>query len=408
MFRPVTVVLSVVVMSLLAPSLAVACPFCSAQSQTLSEEIASMDTVVVAKLVEAPNPDAKDEDLGRAMFEVTDILVGVPSVKKGDRLETIYFGSAKPGANFLVMGVDPPKIAWSTPLQLSDRAKQYVKKLIDLPDAGATRLKYFQKFLEDKDELLARDAYDEFARAPYADVIALKDQMDHQQIVKWIGDADIPASRRRLYLTMLGVCGSDEDLPMLEKMLRSNDRRTKAGLDAMIACYITLKGEGALPLIEELFLKDKDTEYSDTYAAIMALRFHGTEGDVVPQKRVVKSLQLMLQRPSLADLVIPDLARWQDWSQIDRMVELFKTADEKSSWVKVPVINYLRACPLPVAKKKLEELAKLDPETVERANTFFPFGGDAPKRGTTTEEDPAEAKATDEPAEKVSTKAAAN
>jgi hypothetical protein len=40
----------------------------------------------------------------------------------------------------------------------------------------------------------------------------------------------------------------------------------------------------------------------------------------------------------------------------------------------VPVINYLRACPLPDAKQKIEELAKIDPESIKRANSFFPLG----------------------------------
>jgi hypothetical protein len=41
--------------------------------------------------------------------------------------------------------------------------------------------------------------------------------------------------------------------------------------------------------------------------------------------------------------------------------------------VRVPVINYLRACPLPVAKEKLAELEKIDPAAVKRASTFFPI-----------------------------------
>jgi hypothetical protein len=81
----------------------------------------------------------------------------------------------------------------------------------------------------------------------------------------------------------------------------------------------------------------------------------------------------MLDRPELADLVIPDLARWQDWSAMDRLVKLFKDADQNSSWVRVPVINYLRACPLPEAKQHIEELAKIDPDAVKRASSFFPF-----------------------------------
>ena len=372
-----------------------ACPFCSAQSQTLSEEIATVDAVVLVDLVEPAKDDAPKEDLGKAMFVIKEVIVGTSTVKVGDSVQTIYFGSAKPGASFLLFGVDPPNIAWTTPTELTDRSKQYIRQLVKLPKEGVGRLQFFQEHLEDKEPLLAQDSYDEFARAPYADVQGLKDEMDHDQLLKWIQDSDVPASRRRLYLTMLGVCGTKADLPMLEKMLSSSNRRLKAGLDAMVACYLTIKGSAGLPLIEDLFLKDADTEYSDTYAAIMALRFHGTEGNVIPKKDILKSLHFMLDRPNLADLVIPDLARWEDWSQMDRLVDLFKNADEKSSWVKVPVINYLRACPEEAAKKHLETLAKLDPETVERANTFFPFaastgakaeGGDAKAEAPKAEE----------------------
>jgi cytoskeletal protein RodZ len=110
----------------------------------------------------------------------------------------------------------------------------------------------------------------------------------------------------------------------------------------------------------------------------MALRFHGTEEKIIPRARLLEGLRTMLDRAQLADLVIPDLARWEDWSVMDRLVELFKNADEESSWVRVPVINYLRACPLPKAKEYIAELEKLDPETVKRANSFFPLAAAAP------------------------------
>ncbi|MCH5375241.1 MAG: hypothetical protein JJ992_14820, partial [Planctomycetes bacterium] len=291
--------------------------------------------------------------------------------------ETVFFGVAKPGDSFLIMGVDPPRIAWSTPLKVSDRAVTYLKALPGVPAKGVDRLAFFQKFLEDEDEMLAGDAYDEFARAPYAEVHELKGRIDHDQVVTWIKDPNVPASRRRLYLVMLSVCGDQKDAAMIEQMLRSEDRQVRAGLDAMIGCYLTLTGPKGLPLVEELFLTNKQAEYADTYAAIMALRFHGTETDVIPRERILEGLRCILDRPQLADLVIPDLARWQDWSQTKRLVQLFKDADEKSSWVRVPVINYLRACPKPEAKTYIKELEKIDPDAVKRANTFFPFGAGA-------------------------------
>lgn len=366
------------------------CPFCSAVSQTFSEEMASMDVAVFAKLTKAaetPDEVPDPSDVVRAQFTVVSVLKGSDFVSKGDTFETVYFGDAGKEDLFLVQGIRPPAINWTTPLRLTDRSQKYLGLLGDLPPGGPERLAFFQQYLEDQEEMLARDAYDEFAKAPYDDVRGLKDKMDHNQLVKWLSDPDIPASRKRLYFTMLGVCGSTQDLAMLEGLMKSTDRRQKAGLDAMIACYLTLSGPDGMGMIEDLFLKNKAADYSDTYAAIAALRFHGTEADLIPQKRIVQGLGYMLDRPELADLVIPDLARWEDWTVMDRLVELFKTADEKTSWVRVPVINYLRACPLPKAKEHLTALEKIDPDAVRRASTFFPVLDDEDDSDESSESD---------------------
>jgi hypothetical protein len=278
----------------------------------------------------------------------------------------------------MVIGVDPPALRWSTPLQLTRAGRQYLHDVMHLTSdfkssdaAYAKRLLFFLNYLEHADDMLARDAYDEFARAPYSSVTLLKKDLNHGKLVEWISDRSISPSRRRLYFTLLGVTGESADIPMLEKLLKSEDRKDRAGLDALIGCYITLQGKKALPLIEDLFLKNEDAEYADTYGAIMALRFHGTEGNVVTRKDVLSSLRCMLDRPKVADLIIPDLARWEDWDAMPRLVQLFKDADDKSSWVRVPVINYLRACPKPEAKKYIAELEKLDPVAVKRARTYF-------------------------------------
>jgi hypothetical protein len=356
-----------------------ACPFCQSVSQTLTEEINSVQVVVVAQLLETPTlpkepAGATDGALPKARFSVQDVLKGSEFVNKGDTIEVLYFGESNKDRTYLIMGTDPPQVVWSTPLGLSKRAYEYLMQLTKVP-ADPRRLEFFQEYLEDEDELLARDAFDEFAKAPYADVVALKDKMHHDLLIEWIKNPDVPASRRRLYFTMLGVCGQPEDAPLLQSMMRSNDRQTKAGLDALIACYLLLNPDPGLSEVEELFLKNKEAEYPDTYSAIMAIRFHGDQTDKIARDRLVKSLRNLLERPELADLVIPDLARWQDWEVMPRMVQLFKEADEKSSWVRLPVINYLRACPLPEAKERIKELSEIDPEAVKRAQTFFPFDG---------------------------------
>jgi hypothetical protein len=347
---------------------AVACPFCNAVSQTLRQEMAAMDAVVIGSSLQ--DASQRDIETGKVRMKVEHVLKGADLVQVGDEIEAIYYGEVELGRRFMLSGVDPPQMQWSC-LPVSPRAEEYLAKVSQLADDDLERLRFFYRFLQDEETMLARDAYDEFAVAPYAAVKKLAPEMDHAQLVKWISDPEMPTDRRRLYLTMLGVCGDEKDLSMLEEMLRSTSKSSRGGLDAMIACYLTLANEKGLPLINELFLANKQAPYADTYQAIMAIRFHGTEGDVIPRSALVESLHHVLDRKDLADLVIPDLARWNDWSQIDRLVELFVNADPENNWVRVPVVNYLRACPLEEAKAALKKVEEVDPESVRRANTFF-------------------------------------
>lgn len=354
------------------------CPFCPAAAKTFAEEIETMDVSVIVKLTKLPpKTDAKSDELPKGRFEVIDILRGSQHVKLGEEFEALYFGNGEIGKTFLVWGVEPPVINWATPLPVTERGQKYLKDSLKLPKDGPERLAFFQNYLEDKDEMLSRDSYDEFARAPYSALQGMKEKMNHDQLITWIKNKDIPASRRRLYLCMMSVCGSKDDIPFLEEMVRSTDPHARGALDALIASYLSMKGAEGLPLVEELFLTNKEAAYSDIYSAIMALRFHGTEGGVIDKKLIVKSMRHLLKNSKLADLIIPDLARWEDWESLETLVVLFKEADDKSTWVRVPVINFLRSCPLPRAQEALAELEKVDPQAVERAKTFFPFVGPA-------------------------------
>ncbi len=352
----------------LTTSLLEACPFCSAVVPPLRVELAAMDAVVIATAMETD--PARHKETNEVLMKVVKVLKGGGLVQEGQEFHVIYYGDNTVGRRFMLTGVDPPKFQWSCS-PLSKRAETYVAKIVKLGDDPVQRLRFYRDYLRDKELMLARDAYDEFASESYAVIKKVAPEMDHDQLIDWISDPDMPTDHKRLFLTILGIRGDEKDLPQLEKMLRSTQKSSRGGLDALIACYLTLAGETGLPLMNELFLANKKAPYADTYAAIMAIRFHGTEGDVIPRSALVESLHHVLDRADLADLVIPDLARWSDWSQIDRLTQLFIDAEADNNWVRVPVVNYLRACPEPAAKEALKKLEKVDPESVRRANTFF-------------------------------------
>lgn len=379
----------------LAAASARACPFCDAVSLTFAQEIAQSEAAVIVKLVEPPPAAALEPaatgPLPKGKFEVVEVLKGGDLVAAAGHagadakpIETIMLDEQPIGTTFLLMGVEPPGLVWSSPIRVSERAIAYLEQLGGLPEKGPERLAFFLGHLEDEDETLTRDAYDEFAVAPYDDVKGLKDKLDAARLLGWIENPKVPANRRRLYATMLGICGTPAEAERIAAILEgkgvaAEQPEVRNGLDALIACHVALQGDKALDLVDRLFLardrKGKEVPFTETYAAVMALRFLGEESDLVPRERVLRSLKLLLDEPKLADLVIADLARWQDWSVIDRLVTIFKDAKADNIFVREPIVNYLRACPLPEAAAAVKQLETIDPEAVRRAATLAGLAG---------------------------------
>jgi hypothetical protein len=106
----------------------------------------------------------------------------------------------------------------------------------------------------------------------------------------------------------------------------------------------------------------------------------------LPRERLLKSMRLLLDNPDFADQVVLDLSRWDDWSVLDRLVEMFKTSDEKG-YIRQPVVSYLTVAsekPGDVGtrgKAALAELETLDPETVKQARSLMAFGALGRARG---------------------------
>jgi len=314
-------------------STATACPFCESVQQTIRQQSETMDAVVIGTSLDGEL--TRNLKTGAVKMKAEKVLKGDEHVDVGQSLDAIYYGKVEVGRRFLLSGVDPPNMQWSC-LPITETAEEYIVNATKVADDPVERLKFYMDYLEHEEPLISRDAYDEFASSPYDVISQLESEMDREQLIQWVGEPDIGADRKRLYFTMLGVCGQESDLPMLEKLLRDPPKSVTGSLDALIACYLTLAGEKGLPLITERFIANKKAPFPQSYAAIMAIRFHGTEGEIIPRSALVESLHHVLDRTELADMVIPDLAKWKDWSQIDRLVTLFKDVEKDKNWLRVP------------------------------------------------------------------------
>ena len=146
--------------------------FAAPVSLTFSEEIANSQVAVIAKLVEPPPQAGRRRAQARSTWPRPSSKSSRSSRAKKSWARTEdrngVFRRSPVGTTFLIMGIDPPAINWGTPIAITERGQAYMAKSIELPKEGADRLAFFQDYLEDSDEMLARDAYDEFAKTPYA------------------------------------------------------------------------------------------------------------------------------------------------------------------------------------------------------------------------------------------------
>ncbi len=350
------------VLAFQAPALG--CPFCDAVAPTLRQEVehAVAGCLGIVRAVSGKGGAAGAEVV------VTHVLRGNEHARRGDTLVVESLELLAVGQPCLLFAKGETQLRWKAE-PISPRGEAYLQGVCERIDETA-RLRHCFGFLEDREMQLARDAYAEFAVASYDAVRRMAVDLDRDELIARINAAATPSDCRRLYLTMLGACGGDGDLPMLEAMLTDRSRRQE-GLDALVACYLSLAGERGLRFIERTFLSNPEASSSETYQAVAAIRFHGTEGKQLSRSALASSLQHVLSRPEVADLVIADLARWNDWSHIDQLVALFESSDASERLLRVSIVNYLQACPLEDGRRALLYVHAIDPASVERASRFF-------------------------------------
>ena len=178
----------------------------------------------------------------------------------------------------------------------------------------------------------------------------------------------------------------------------------RLGIDGVMFGYLLLTGSEGLELVDRLKLKspfvldengkpvlDKDGKkkplpFSETYSAMQALRSMWTYGEGrIDKERLRQSMRILLDRPELADLVIANLARWEDWSIQDKLMGLYGAKEYNIPSIKRAIVRYMLVSskdaqvaenikpPTHVSKgrKHMAALRKKDPKTVREAERFF-------------------------------------
>lgn len=367
------------------PTVSPACPFCSAPTLTLSEQFTKAEAVLLVSW--AGGDKAVADKAGNTKYEIVQVVRDPDKkYKKGENIVLERYRSGKKGDLSLLMGTKAETIDWGTPLDVTETSFNYIAQAPPPESAPEKRLAYFLKFLEFPDQTISNDAYSEFANAAYKDIVPMAKLMPRDKLRKWVAGNDIPVTRLGLYGMMLGLCGDESDAAIMQQKILEKSDEFRLGVDGIMGGYLLLTGDKGLDVIEKSKFLDKKVPFSETYAAMQALRFMWTYGKGrIPADRLRQSMRLLLVRPELTDLVIADLARWKDWSLQDKLMEMYGAEEYNVPSIKRAIIRYMIASSKDVSAgggketpkhaevgaKNLKTLRERDPKMVAEAERFF-------------------------------------
>jgi hypothetical protein len=219
----------------------------------------------------------------------------------------------------------------------------------------AQQLRYFLPYLEHADATIAESTHAKFGSAPYAALKEIAGEFDRDKLISWIESHSGAINKRvALFVTLLGVCGDQRDARQIKAWLDQGYTGGEvAYLTALLTAHIEMDGEQAVRFVEETYIRDRDRKLGEIIAAIDALRTHGQAQTAVSRERIKSSFHLLLrERAPLAELVIDDFARWEDWSIADKLMQIH--ASGKQPWNNALILKYLESCPLEKAKQYVQ------------------------------------------------------
>jgi len=377
----------------LSSSSALACPFCSAPQLTLAEQIAQTDIAVLVEWQSGVQPDFAAGTAGTTTFRIEKVLKSpqAAGLEPGKEITIPDYTPGLEGEFALIVGTVQETISWLSPLDISKPGFEYVENAPGPENAPALRLKYFVKYLESADPLVADDAYAEFANAAYSSIAEVKDSFPVDKLRKWVFDPETPVTRLGLYGLMLGLSGNESDIPALREKVAANEEDFRLGIDGVMAGYLLLSGAEGLTVLEKTKFEPaletpSPVPFSETFAAMQALKFLWEYApETVDKERLRASMRTLLAHPDLADLVIIDLARWEDWSLLPKLKEIYGQEPYDVPAIKRSIVGYLIAAekqkpedesqPTPPfvqeAGEYLTQLEEQDPKTVKTARLLF-------------------------------------
>ncbi|MCA9081587.1 MAG: hypothetical protein KDA58_13570, partial [Planctomycetaceae bacterium] len=138
------------------------CPFCSAPTLTLTEQLNTAQTAVLVQWKDGKPANLDEGFNGTTQYEVVRIVHDMTGkLAKGETVLLDRHRAGKPGDLFVLLGTVTETIEWSSPLEVTETTFNYMIQAPTKESPTTERLEYFLRFLEYSDTIIADDAYAE-------------------------------------------------------------------------------------------------------------------------------------------------------------------------------------------------------------------------------------------------------
>ncbi|MEZ6125441.1 MAG: hypothetical protein R3C49_20020 [Planctomycetaceae bacterium] len=373
------------------------CPFCDAPSLTMSEQVDQSQHLLLGRWLGGDK--ATPESAGTARFRITEVARSKDDAFTVDQeIQLPQYIAGDEDASYVLMGPDIKLVDWHVPSEATQESWKYISHLpppATEQEDKVRRLEYFIPYLQHPELTVSNDVYAEFAAAPYEVIKPVWEKLPREKLRHWVLDPETPVTRLGLYGLLLGLCGNEEDAAAMKEKILQPTEEFRLGIEGVMAGYVLITGEAGLKILEDQRMnsttyqtedgEEKKIPFSEIYACMQTLRFLWTyEPDRVPKQRLKESMRILLPRPELADLVIADLARWEDWDIQEQLMAMYDQPEFDIPSVKRAIVRYLFYCsevkqegteePTEQAAAALERLRVLeekDPKTVTNAKRFL-------------------------------------
>lgn len=320
---------------------AVACPICvPTAGPSLTQTLGRADAVLLA------TQDGAELRV-RAM-----VKGAAPAALAAVRLDPVPDG----WAHVVVReaGATPWRSIGTVPEGQADWLQRLVQSAAEPPENSAqwqAHLALLQPALEHRSSLMAAIAYDGIARAPYAEMRALKPRLDAQQLMRWLDDPALGA-RTGLYTLLLGIAGGSQASARIDRQLaRAAREGDTSDLSARLVADLEMR-PARMRWIESTYLQNARRSLPEVRAALLALSVLGLADGAVPRTRVVQAYRAFIRSGHpLAGYAAPDLVAWKDESAAPEYVALLKSGARQQPASIFALLLYLEQSSQPGAQE---------------------------------------------------------